>query len=146
MTACNNLSNVLNIFGSNHIFWSAFVVEKPTEGEHGDSSPKGCWDVGCIPPVIKIQGKKIHDNYAECTEMCVDCFCFLITHRYEYVQTPNTRHQVEHTQLTRFIELGVLALGEVEAPDDFLQHNRSCKRLLFQLCHSHKRECHKYSN
>lgn len=62
----------------------------------------------------------------------------LITHRYEDVKTPNTRHQVEHTQLTRLIELGVLALGEVEAPDDFLQHNnRSCERLLFQPCHCH---------
>lgn len=56
-------------------------------------------------------------------------FFLIITHRYEYVKTPNTRHQVEHTQLTRLIELGVLALGEVEAPDDFLQHNnRSCER------------------
>lgn len=52
-----------------------------------------------------------------------------ITHCYEYVKAPNTRHQVEHAQLTRFVELGVLALGEVEAPDDFLRHNnRLCER------------------
>lgn len=36
---------------------------------------------------------------------------------------------MEHAQLTRLVKLGVLALGEVEAPDDFLWHNnRLCER------------------
>lgn len=45
----------------------------------------------------------------------------LLTHCHKNVKTPNTWHQVKHTQLTRLIKLGVLALGKVETPVYFLQ-------------------------
>lgn len=112
-------------------FLPRFVVSSHTWGEHEDSSPKGCWGAGCIPPAIKIRGKhytRIVPNGQKCVQVLY-FISFLITHCYEYVKTPNTRHQVEHAQLARLVELGVLALGEVEAPDDFLRHNnRLCER------------------
>lgn len=113
------------------IFLPKFVVSSHTWGEHEDSSPKGCWGAGCIPPAMKIRGKHYTTIVPNVHNVCrfFTFGFFKITHCYEYVKTPNTRHQVEHAQLTRLVELGVLALGEVEAPDDFLWHNnRLCER------------------
>lgn len=44
-----------------------------------------------------------------------------VVYRQKNVKAPNAGHQVEDAQLTRLIELGVLALGEVETPIDFLR-------------------------
>lgn len=44
-----------------------------------------------------------------------------LTHCYQDVKAPHTRHQVKHTQLTRLIKFGVLALGEMKTPVHFLQ-------------------------
>lgn len=44
------------------------------------------------------------------------------------VKAPNAGHQVEDAELARLIELGVLALGEVETPIDFLRGGRNTTR------------------
>lgn len=45
------------------------------------------------------------------------------TYCHKNVKTPDAGHQVEHAQLTGLVELGVLALGEVETPVHPLQGN-----------------------
>lgn len=50
------------------------------------------------------------------------------TYCHKNVKTPDAGHQVEHAQLTGLIELGVLALGEVETPVHLLQGNTDATR------------------
>lgn len=49
---------------------------------------------------------------------------FTVAYRQKNVKAPNAGHQVEDAQLARLIELGVLALGKVETPIDFLRGGR----------------------
>lgn len=61
------------------IFLPKFVVSSRTWGEHEDSSPKGCWGAGCIPPAIKIRGKhytRIVPNRQKCRFFTVFLFVF----------------------------------------------------------------------
>lgn len=47
-----------------------------------------------------------------------------VAYREKNVKAPNAGHQVEDAQLARLVELGVLALGKVETPIDFLRGGR----------------------
>lgn len=50
------------------------------------------------------------------------------TYCHKNVKTPDAGHQVKHAQLTGLVELGVLALGEVETPVHLLQGNPNATR------------------